>query len=272
MTRRSNDVLARSMHSHVCELGTLLKRWRRLRGLSQLDLALEADVSARHLSFVETGRSQPSRELVVRLAQQLTLGMRDTNALLEAAGFSPEWPERALTDEALADVRAVVQQMLETHMPMPAFAIDRLWNVVATNATAALVFASVGGQALPNVVDFFYGSTTGRALIANLDDVARAARVRLRRELASRPLDAELAALVARLEGYTSEIADDADAPDGATICPVLQLGGQQVHTIGVMAQLTSVADVTIDELRVELFYPGDAHARAFFEALASRG
>src|SRR6478735_6028217 len=117
-------------------VGPLLKDWRRRRRLSQLDLAVEADVSTRHLSFVETGRSKPSRELLLQLADHLDVPLRERNALLLAAGYAPAYGERPLGDEAMAPVREALERLLKGHETFPAVAVDRQWELVAANAPA----------------------------------------------------------------------------------------------------------------------------------------
>ena len=124
--------------STVVPLGTLLKDWRRRRRLSQLDLALEAGVSARHLSFVETGRSKPSREMVLHLAEQLDVPLRDRNHMLLAAGFAPAYEERAIDAPEMAPVREALDRVLAGHEPYPAVVVDRWWNLVAANRSIAL--------------------------------------------------------------------------------------------------------------------------------------
>src|SRR4051794_13761776 len=118
-------------------VGDLLREWRTRRRLSQLDLALDAEISTRHLSFLETGRARPSRDMVLRLAEQLEVPLRERNDLLSAAGFAPAFYERSLDDPALAPARMAVDLVLKGHEPFPAFAVDRRWNLVATNAAAA---------------------------------------------------------------------------------------------------------------------------------------
>src|SRR5258708_23513148 len=121
------------MNIQQIHVGEHLRSWRQRRRLSQLDLALDAEISARHLSFVETGRSQPSREMILHLAEQLAIPMRERNVLLVAAGFAPIFPERRLDDPALAAVRDAIDVVIEGHKPYPAFTLDRHWNIVASN-------------------------------------------------------------------------------------------------------------------------------------------
>ncbi len=132
-------------------VGIHLRQWRQRRRLSQLDLASEAEISPRHLSFVETGRSQPSREMILRLADQLEIPMRERNVLLVAAGYAPLFPERSLNDPALAAARAAIDLVLEAQKPYPAFAIDRHWNVVASNRALQQMYEGVDDALTPPV-------------------------------------------------------------------------------------------------------------------------
>src|ERR1700760_2530848 len=127
-------------------VGTQLRDWRQRRRLSQLNLAGDAEISARHLSFLETGRSQPSREMLLRLAERLEIPMRERNVLLVAAGFSPIFAERPLNDPALAPASQAISLMLEAHRPYPAFALDRQWRIVASNGALPQLFAGVAEE------------------------------------------------------------------------------------------------------------------------------
>ena len=128
--------------------GEQLRDWRQRRRLSQLDLAVEAELSTRHLSFVETGRAKPSREMVLRLSDALELPLRSRNALLIAAGFAPIFPERPLDDAAQAEARALVLRILDAHMPFPAIAVDRHWHLLAHNAAAGALMAGIAPHLL----------------------------------------------------------------------------------------------------------------------------
>lgn len=253
--------------------GRQLKHWRSLRRLSQLELACEAEVSARHISFLENGRSRPSQDMVLRLAEALDLTLRDANALLQAAGFAPAYPARHLSDKLLAPFRQVVEQMLRSHLPYPGFVIDRLWNVVDANATAKAVLpglSSVSPESPVHGIDLFYKPGPIRDTIANWDEVARGGWARLRREVLHAPDDLELRALLERLESYVSEV----DLrPEGVDLDdPVLRsrirVGDQEISTFGTIVTFTSARDVTIDELRLELLFPADAASAAFFAQL----
>ena len=136
------------MSTATAPLGTLLRDWRQRRRLSQLDLALEAGVSARHLSFVETGRSKPSREMVLQLAEQLEVPLRERNRLLLAAGFAPAFEERPIDAPEMAPVRDALDRVLTGHEPYPAVVVDRWWNLVAANRSIALFTAGVPAELL----------------------------------------------------------------------------------------------------------------------------
>src|SRR5215217_5950021 len=132
------------MHASIRPVGDHLRSWRQRRRMSQLDLALEAQVSQRHLSFVESGRSTPSREMVLNLAERLELPLRERNILLQAAGYAPVFPERSLDDPALKAARAAVDLVLKGHEPFPALAVDRHWTLVAANGAIAPLLAGIG--------------------------------------------------------------------------------------------------------------------------------
>ena len=136
------------MMTSVRPVGDLLREWRGRRRMSQLDLACEADISTRHLSFVETGRAQPSREMILHLAERLEVPLRERNALLVAAGYAPVFPERELADPALSAARRAVDLVLSGHEPFPALAIDRHWTLVASNRAVTPLLAGVGPELL----------------------------------------------------------------------------------------------------------------------------
>lgn len=126
--------------------GEVLREWRQRRRMTQLDLALEAEISAKHLSFLETGRAQPSREMVLNLAERLEMPLRERNGLLIAAGFAPVFSERPLSDPTLAKAREAVELVLKGHEPFPAVAVDRHWNVVSANKPIGVLIADVSPE------------------------------------------------------------------------------------------------------------------------------
>ena len=184
--------------------GPLLRDWRHRRRLSQLDLALEADISPRHMSFVETGRSRPSRDVVLRLADSLSLTLRNRNSLLVAAGFAPANAERPLDDPDLAAARAIIQRILDAHMPFPALAIDRHWDLLANNGAVAALMAGASPVLLAPPVNVLRLSLHPDGLapqIANLAQWKRHLIERLDQQVAVSG-DAQLEALRDELAGY----------------------------------------------------------------------
>ena len=253
-------------------VGELLRGWRERRRLSQLALALEADVSARHVSFLETGRARPSREMLLRLAERLDVPLRDRNALLLAAGYAPAYPERGLDDPALRAAREALDRVLAGHEPYPALAVNRHWDLAATNRAVGPLLTGVGPELLQPPVNVLRLSLHPAGLaprIANLGQWRSHLLERLRRqiEVAADPV---LAALLEELRGYPApEGADDpvesSRDPYGAGVAVPLRLRTEH----GVLAFLSTTmvfgtpVDVTLSELAVEAFFPADAATAA---------
>src|SRR6202050_576157 len=185
-------------------VGGLLRQWRQRRRLSQLDLAGDAEISTRHLSFLETGRAQPSRDMVLLLSEQLDVPIRERNVLLVAAGFAPVFPERALDDPALAAARAAIDLVLERQKPYPAFALDRHWRIVASNAALPELYDGVAPDLLQPPVNAMRLSLHPRGLaprIANLAEWRAHLLYRLRREV-ELTADPVLIELLQEVGGY----------------------------------------------------------------------
>jgi transcriptional regulator with XRE-family HTH domain len=257
--------------------------WRRSRRLSQFDLALTAQVSQRHLSWLETGRSQPSREMVIRLADAMEIPLRERNDLLLAAGYSPLYRETALDAPAMAPVLDALQRVLDHHEPMPSIVVDRQWGVRRTNKAAARMLEM--GNALTgndgaandgaanerlNLAELTIHENGWRRLITNWDQIAVGLVLRLRRDAAAAP-DEQTKAL---LNGYADQVGDLPE-PDlsASALLPVMtlqmQLGDTNLSMFTVITTFGTPQDITTDELRIESFYPSDDATREFFEQLA---
>jgi transcriptional regulator with XRE-family HTH domain len=253
-------------------VGPLLRRWRDQRRLSQMELALEADVSTRHLSFVETGRSQPSRAMVVRLAEHLDVPLRERNELLLAAGYAPAYPESSLEDAELGQVRDAVRRLLAAHEPYPAVAVDRRWELVDGNAGLALITAGAAAHLLEPPVNALRLSLHPEGMaprIANLAEWRGHVLGRLRREVTATQ-DAQLRSLLAELESYPGGDDDPAEAvpPPGAIVVP-LRLRGD-AGELAFMSTITTFGtplDITVSELSIEAFFPADDHTAAVLRA-----
>jgi transcriptional regulator with XRE-family HTH domain len=252
-------------------VGELLKMWRSKRRVSQLDLAGMADVSPRHLSFIETGRSKPSREMVLHLAEQLDVPLRDRNALLTAAGFAPLYRQSALDAPELASVRQAIEIILANHEPYPAFVIDGAWNLIEANSAVAGFLGLISPELLEPPVNVIRASLHPLGLsrfIVNFEEYAAHVIERLRRQLLSTS-DPGLEALLDEVSGYE----DVARAINGTVLPPpaaVLQMhfrldDGAELRFFSTMTVFGSPLDVTIAELAIESFFPADETTAAVF-------
>ncbi|MEW9555850.1 helix-turn-helix domain-containing protein [Nonomuraea sp. NPDC050783] len=252
-------------------VGELLRQWRHRRRLSQLDLALAADVSARHVSLVETGKSRPSPEMILRLAGRLEVPLRERNRMLLAAGFAPRYTERALDGDALPAVREAVERVLRAHEPYPALVIDRRWNVVMTNRALDPFLARVSPDLLRPPVNMVRLGLDPRGLaphIVNLAEVRALLRVRIARRLATAP-DAGLAALY---EEYLAPGAEEADPPVASEVVAsmIFNFGGRELRLFSTTTTFGTPMDITLDEIAIESYYPADARSAAYFTGSAA--
>lgn len=249
--------------------GEQLRHWRSVRSLSQLELALRAETSPRHLSFMETGRSRPTDEMVLRLAEALSLPLRERNALLRVAGFSPRFRETPLGAPELAPFRGIVDRMLSKHEPYPAFALDRWWDIVATNRAAERLLSALGASA-SNAIDAFLGEGPVRQKLDNWNEVAWTTVARLRTEISTSGADDRLRSLLQRAEALVKDVPPPTDAVLASpAVCSRLRVGDRMVHLTSTIASFSAARDLTLDELRIELIFPADADAEQFFEELA---
>ncbi len=252
-------------------LGPLLREWRTRRRVSQLDLALDVGVSTRHLSCIETGRSRPSPAMLLALAEQLQVPLRERNRLLLAAGYAPRYAERPLDAPAMEPVRAALQRLLDAHAPYPGVVMDRQWNVVLANAPAqalvALLPPALQGPPL-NMMRASLHPDGFAAITANFDDWGRYLVDALQRE-ASRSGDPGLLALDAELRDYPTVQALRARPEAAVPPAPPLLVPCVLRTPAGLLSMFTTLTtfgtprDVTLDELCVELFYPADAASQA---------
>ncbi|MFI2485409.1 helix-turn-helix domain-containing protein [Promicromonospora kroppenstedtii] len=252
-------------------VGELLRQWRQRRRLSQLDLAIAADVSARHVSLVETGRSRPSAEMVLRLAEQLDVPLRDRNQLLLAAGFAPRYAERPLGADALATARDAVGRVLRAHEPYPALVFDRRWNILLTNRAVDRFFAGVAPDLLRPPVNLVRLGLDPRGLaplVVNLADVRSVFRARVRRQLATVP-DAELTALYEELLAHGPPGANhdgaSVEAESDVVIPMIIRFDGRELRLFSTITTFGTPMDITLDEVAVESYYPADDETAAYF-------
>lgn len=241
--------------------GDQLRQWRQQRRLSQLALSLEAGISARHLSFVETGRSQPSRELVLRLAERLEVPLRERNAMLMAAGYAPMYPQRSFDDPALSVAREAVERVLMAHEPHPALAIDRHWNMVMANRMIGPLLAGVSQSLLVAPVNVLRLSLHPRGLapkILNLPEWRAHLFERLGQQIAV-TADPRLRDLVAELETLGGAIAAPRNAQHALAVPLRLASPLGELALISTTTIFGTPVDVTLSELAIESFFPADA-------------
>jgi len=253
-------------------VGDLLRGWRRRRRVSQLDLSLEAEVSTRHLSFVETGRSTPSRELLLHLAEHLDVPLRDRNTLLLAAGYAPVYRERSLEDDEMDPVRDALDRILAGHEPYPAVIVDRRWDLVTANAAALGLFTAGVDPALlePPVNVYRLGlHPDGLASrVRNLGEYSHHLLTQLQRDAAVTG-DPALAALLDEVRGYPdlTHPAAGAVAVDPAELLflpmAFTTVDGVELSLFSTLATFGTAMDVTVAELSIEAFFPADAATRA---------
>ncbi len=267
-------------------VGTLLRRWRTARRLSQLDLSLEAEVSARHLSFIENGRARPSREMVLLLASVLDVPLRERNALLQAAGFAAVYRETGLEDPVMAQMREAVCLILRQHEPCPALAVDRHWSLVMANAPYARFLRLILGDALPEVPPYrvlpeprlntllpLFDPAGLRPRIGNWEEVARTVLRRVRREAALEG-DRRTAEILERLAGFprVKELMRESDGlgPHALVIPVELLLGDLVLRFFSTITTLGAPQDITLAELRIEAMHAADAETEKALRGMSS--
>lgn len=253
--------------------GRELRRWRKARACSQLELAVRAATSPRHVSFLETGRSRPGRELVLRLATALDVPLDAQNQLLVAAGLPAIFAATPLDDEQLAPIQRIIDRVFATHEPYPAILMQRGFRLLRMNQAAHRMFPGLLELSPEARIDSWFGPGPARDAIVNWRAVAWSGVVALRRELSEAP-DPELAALVRRAEAHLAD-AGITGPPNPAqselpVVCPHFRFGDQTIRTISSVMRFDTAHDITAAQLRLELMFPADATAEAFFDALAA--
>ena len=240
-------------------VGDLLREWRQRRRISQLDLAIEADISARHLSFVETGRSRPTSAMILRLTEHLDVPLRDRNTLLLAGGYAPAYPEHPLDGPELASVRGALRNVLSGHEPYPALVVNRWWELLDCNTPVGVLTEPAAPDLLAPPVNVLRLSLHPEGMaphIVNLAEWRAHLLARLRRQLAATG-DARLAELYAELKGYPGGEPEETGRAD--VVVPLrYRLGDTELALFSMTAVIGTPMDVTIEELAIESFYPAD--------------
>lgn len=258
----------------TAHVGELLREWRAARRLSQLRLALDADISSRHLSYIETGKAQPSRVMVSRLADTLGMPLRERNALLTAAGYAPEYSETALGTPELAQARRAIELIVQHQEPYPAFVLNRCWDVVMTNRAAERVGGFLcGGSRHANMVRQFFDPADLRAVVVNWEEVAGGLVRHLYDAAAAWPSDARLRALLEEALAYPGVPKQWRTRQLSAAPPPLLTVrfrkDEQELRFFSTITTFGTPRDVTLDELRIECAFPADEATAEFCRALA---
>ena len=245
-------------------VGELLRNWRRRRSLSQLDLALDASVSSRHVSFLETGRSRPSREMVLHLAEHLDVPLRERNALLLAAGYAPLYPERSLGEPEMEPVRAALDRFLRAHEPYPALVLDGRYDIVTQNDALALLLEGVAPELLQPPVNALRVTLHPDGMAPRIANFAQWSghlldRLRRRAEITGDPRLQELRDEVSGYPGVTLSVAHEGFAPAEIVLPLRLLAGEEELSFFSTVSTFGTAADVTLSELSVEAFYPANA-------------
>jgi transcriptional regulator with XRE-family HTH domain len=248
--------------------GELLREWRQRRNLSQLELASGSAVSTRHLSFIETGRARPSREMVLHLADRLDVPLRERNRLLLAAGYAPLFGERSLDGAEMTPIREALERFLAAHEPYPAVVVDRCWNLVLANRAVALLTEGVAPKLLEGPVNALRVTLHPEGVaprIVNFAEWSGHLLHRLRRQIAVTG-DAELVGLYEELAGYPGVRVDPSfeAAPSAEVLLPlVFRAGSRELRLFSTVTTFGTALDVTLAELAIEAFYPADATTAA---------
>jgi transcriptional regulator with XRE-family HTH domain len=256
------------------DVGALLREWRMARRLSQLDLALDAGISARHLSCIETGKAHPTREMVGRLADTLAVPLRERNALLLAAGFSPEYPERPLDTPELAPIRRAIDCILEHQEPYPAFVLNRCWDILQTNRAATRLGSFLGsGRSHTNMVRRFFDPNGLRAVVVNWEEVAQDLIRHLHDAVAAVRSDTRTRGLLEEVLRYPGVPPRWRMRELGVTPTPLLTVAfrkaGRDLRFFSTITAFATPRDVTLDDLRIECSFPADDATAEFCGALA---
>ena len=258
-------------------VGDLLRGWRTRRAMSQADLAFEGGISIKHLSYVETGKAVASRDILLQLASALGLTLRDRNALLEAGGFARQYGERDLSAPELADARRAIDLLLRRHEPFPAVVTDRRWSIIEANCAALrLMTMLLGAERVKrplNHMRMFLAENELRPFVEDWPSVASALLARARHEAMAAPLDQALQSTwheLTRLSGLPAPLFEDGAVP-GPLSELRLSRGDISIGLIGAVLTLGTPQDVTLQELRVEMFMPADSASEAVLMELATQ-
>ncbi len=265
------------LNKNVSEIGVFLKRWRQIHGLSQLDLAMEAESSARHVSFIETGRSKPSREMVMRLCEVMELPLRERNKLLNAAGYSPAFKETNIDQDGFEHVRKVLDRILAQQEPYPATVMNRCFDILMINHAGAKIMNAIGvpmggSEGPPNALKLTLHPDGFRPIVKNWEKTAQHLIQRAHRQVRGKGEDDPLAKILEEVLSYPGipkEWKYDDPLQDAPPILPIeFEMGGMTLSWITTIASFGTPQDVTAEEIMVESMFPANEETEAAVKAL----
>src|SRR6266851_6097274 len=268
----AQSATARADRTKPAHIGDHLREWQQRRHLSQLDLAGDAEISARHLSFVETGRAAPSRDMVLKLAERLDVPLRERNVLLVAAGYAPAFPQRALDDPALKAAREAINLILKAHEPNPALAYDRHWNLVSANRMVAPLLEGIPQRLLGqpfNILRLAFHPEALAPRTVNLAEWCGHLLERLHRQCEA-TADPELIKLYQDLKAYPMPARAGPLSPDNVAIPFKLRHNGEVLSFISTTMVFGTPVDITLSELALETFFPADDRTAERMRSMAA--
>lgn len=263
--------ISKSMTVHDRNLGSQLKDWRQRRRMSQLNLALEAEISSRHLSFIESGRASPSRDVVGRIAASLGLPLRERNSLFLAAGYAPDYPERSLQDPTLAIARSAVERIIDCHMPFPALAVDRYWTLLHANAAVHALMMGAAEHLRTGPVNVLRLTLHQHGLaprIRNLPEWKAHVLGRVSQQIRA-SADPKLEALLEELSAYPAPAAKEHHEPCDFVAPLVLDSPLGTLSFVSTTTVFGTAVDVTLSEVTIESFFPADGATSERLRSLA---
>ena len=252
-------------------VGTILKKWRKQRRYSQLQLALELDVSSKHISFIETGKSKPSQPMILKIASFLNLPKRVINQALNVAGYAPIYSELPANDKNLKPVFEAIEQMIESHMPYPAIVLNQNWDVVNANVEAQTLLAELGFSNEKNLLEALINDKPNSSKIVNWHELVSLVLIRLKQEINLLGNPQKLMLLEKKLSACTSDYASD-DVLDEhidvqqTVVTSKFNLSKGEHAFFSIIPQLGTVQDVAVSEYKVELMFPADEKTKTYYQ------
>ena len=248
--------------------GDILKSWRRQRRYSQLKLALELDISSKHISFIETGKSIPSKEMILKIGEFLFIPKREVNRILLSAGYAPVYSELPMSDAALEPVTSAIDQMIENHMPYPAIVLNQTWDIVKVNDSASRLLSELGLSGHKNLLEAIIQEDPESSRILNFHQTATMILLRLRQEISMLGGPAYLKAFERRLKERLfkdKKVIGLPETEDGIVLSTQFQLSNHRLSFFSMIAQLGTVQDIVVGEFKVELMFPADEKTKEFY-------